>query len=67
MRPCGNGRHRLNQVKVMLLDLKALALLQRHLVQEATIAAYQDCFVVVTALCVVVMPLVLFLRRQPAE
>jgi len=50
-----------------LLDLKALALLQRHLMQEATIAAYQDCFVVVTALCVVVMPLVLFLRRQPAE
>lgn len=50
-----------------LLDLKALALLQRHLMQEATIAAYQDCFIVVTALCVVVMPLVLFLRRQPAE
>ena len=50
-----------------LLDLKALALLQRHLVQEATIAAYQDCFMVVTALCVVVMPLVLFLRRQSAE
>jgi DHA2 family multidrug resistance protein len=50
-----------------LLDLKALAFLQRHLVQEATIAAYQDCFMVVTALCVVVMPLVLFLRRQSAE
>ena len=50
-----------------LLELKALALLQRHLVQEATIAAYQDCFMVVTALCVVVMPLVLFLRRPPAE
>jgi DHA2 family multidrug resistance protein len=50
-----------------LLDLKALALLQRHLIQEATIAAYQDCFMVVTALCVMVMPLVLFLRRQPAE
>mgnify|MGYP003694702013 CR=1 FL=1 len=31
-----------------LLDLKALALLQRHLMQEATIAAYQDCFMVVT-------------------
>jgi len=50
-----------------LLDLKALALLQRHLMQAATIAAYQDCFVVVTALCVVVMPLILFLRRQSAE
>jgi hypothetical protein len=35
--------------------------------QEATIAAYQDCFMVVAALCVVVMPLVLFLRRQSAE
>jgi EmrB/QacA subfamily drug resistance transporter len=50
-----------------LLDLKVLALLQRHLIQEATIAAYQDCFMVVTALCVMVMPLILFLRRQPAE
>jgi DHA2 family multidrug resistance protein len=50
-----------------LLDLKALAVLQQHLVQEATIAAYQDCFVVVTILCVMVMPFVLFLRRQPAE
>jgi hypothetical protein len=50
-----------------LLDLKALAVLQQHLVQEATIAAYQDCFVVVALLCVVVMPCVLFLRRQPAE
>jgi DHA2 family multidrug resistance protein len=50
-----------------LLDLKALALLQWHLIQEATIAAYQDCFMVVTAFCVVVMPLVLFLRRQSAE
>ncbi len=50
-----------------LLDLKALALLQRHLTQAATIAAYQDCFMVVTAICVAVMPLVLFLRRPPAE
>ena len=50
-----------------LLDPKALALLQRYLVQEATIAAYQDCFMVVTALCVVVMPLVLFLQRQSVE
>jgi MFS transporter, DHA2 family, multidrug resistance protein len=49
-----------------MLDLKALALLQRHLVQEATIAAYQDCFMVVTALCVVILPLIWFLRRQSA-
>jgi hypothetical protein len=51
-----------------LLDLKALALLQQHLVQEATIVAYQDCFMVVTALCMVVMPLVLFLHgSQPSR
>ena len=50
-----------------LLDLKALALLQRHLLQQATIAAYQDFFVLVTMLCIAVMPFVLFLRRQSAE
>jgi DHA2 family multidrug resistance protein len=49
------------------LDLKALALLQRHLGLEATVTAYQDCFMLVTALCLVVMPLVWFLRRQPAD
>lgn len=46
-----------------MVETKALALLYRHLMQEATVAAYQDCFVVLAALCVVVMPLVLFLRR----
>jgi DHA2 family multidrug resistance protein len=48
-------------------DVQALALLRQHLEQQATVAAYQDCFVLVAMLCVVVMPLVLFLRRQPAE
>ena len=50
-----------------MLDLKELALLQRHLLQEATVTAYQDCFVLVTVLCVVVMSFVLCLRRQSAE
>jgi DHA2 family multidrug resistance protein len=48
-------------------DLQALALLRQHLEQQATVAAYQDCFVLVAMLCIVVMPLVLFLRWQPAE
>lgn len=34
---------------------------------RVTVAAYQDRFVLVTVLCVVVMPFVLFLRRPPAE
>jgi EmrB/QacA subfamily drug resistance transporter len=48
-------------------DVQALALLRQHLEQQATVAAYQDCFVLVAMLCIVVMPLVLFLRWQPAE
>lgn len=46
------------------LELKALAIVQRQLGLEATVEAYQDCFMLVTVLCVVVMPLVWFLRRQ---
>jgi hypothetical protein len=49
------------------VDLSALAHLRQHLVQQATVAAYQDCFVVVALVCVAVMPLILFLRRQPTE
>jgi hypothetical protein len=48
-----------------MVDSTALALLQRHLVQQATVAAYQDCFLLVVALCLAVMPLVVFLRRRP--
>lgn len=47
-----------------MIDLKASALLQRHLVQQATVAAYGDCFLLVVALCLVAMPLVLFLRQK---
>lgn len=47
-----------------MADITALAMLQRHLIQQATVAAYQDCFLLVVALCLIVMPLVLFLRRR---
>lgn len=46
-----------------MVDLQALGVLRQHLVQQATVAAYQDCFVVLAGLCVLVMPCVWFLRR----
>jgi DHA2 family multidrug resistance protein len=45
------------------LGLKALGILQRHLLLEATVTAYQDCFLLMTILCILVIPLVFFLRR----
>jgi hypothetical protein len=48
-----------------VLGLKSLGLVQRQLILEATVTAYQDCFLLMTALCVVVMPLVFFIRRAP--
>lgn len=50
-----------------MLDVKALALLHRHLEQQATVAAYQDCFVLLVMLTLLVMPLMLFLRRRTAD
>jgi DHA2 family multidrug resistance protein len=44
-------------------EAQALTLVQRHLEQQATVAAYQDCFTLVTLLCLASMPLVLLLRR----
>ena len=44
-------------------DTQVLMLVQRHLEQQATVAAYQDCFMLVTLLCLASMPLVLLLRR----
>jgi len=41
-------------------------LVQRHLEQQATVAAYQDCFMLVTLLCLASMPLVLLLRKPRA-
>ncbi len=49
-----------------LAEVKALALVRRHLTQQATVAAYQDCFLLVVVFCVVVAPLVYFLRRRRA-
>jgi MFS transporter, DHA2 family, multidrug resistance protein len=48
-----------------MLGLKSLGLVQRQLLLESTVMAYQDCFLLMTALCVVVMPLVFFMRRAP--
>jgi hypothetical protein len=50
-----------------MVQLKSLGLLQQHLLQEATIAAYQDCFLLMAALCVIVMPLVFLMRRRPSH
>jgi hypothetical protein len=50
-----------------MLGLKSLALVQRQLILESTVTAYQDCFLLMTALCIVVMPLVFFLRRVPGR
>jgi MFS family permease len=47
-----------------MATLKALALLQQHLLLEASVIAYQDCFLLMTTLCIVVMPLVFFMRRS---
>ena len=51
----------------VMLGMKSLGLVQRQLILESTITAYQDCFLLMTALCVVVMPLVLFIRRAPSR
>jgi DHA2 family multidrug resistance protein len=38
-------------------------LVQSHLEQQATVAAYQDCFMLAMLLCLASMPLVLLLRK----
>jgi DHA2 family multidrug resistance protein len=50
-----------------MLGLKSLGLVQRQLILESTVTAYQDCFLLMTALCVIVMPLVFFIRRAPRQ
>jgi MFS transporter, DHA2 family, multidrug resistance protein len=45
-------------------EAQALTLVQGHLEQQATVAAYQDCFMLVTLLCLASMPLVLLLRKS---
>jgi DHA2 family multidrug resistance protein len=50
-----------------LADTTAAAIVYQHLLQQATVAAYQDCFVLLTAMALAVMPLVCFLRRRRAD
>jgi MFS transporter, DHA2 family, multidrug resistance protein len=50
-----------------MVGLKSLGLVQRQLVLESTVTAYQDCFLLMTALCIVVIPLVFFIRRAPGR
>jgi DHA2 family multidrug resistance protein len=49
-----------------LEDMQVQMLVQQHLEQQATVMAYQDCFTVVTLLCLASMPLVLLLRKPHA-
>ena len=44
----------------------SLAMLQHHLVQQASLAAYQDYFVLMS-LCLVVAPLIVALRPRPRQ
>jgi DHA2 family multidrug resistance protein len=50
-----------------LAESTTLALVHQHLLQQATVAAYQNCFVLLTAMALAVMPLVCFLRRRRAD
>jgi MFS transporter, DHA2 family, multidrug resistance protein len=47
-------------------DLQVLALVSRHLEQQVSVAAYQDCFMLVTLLSLLSLPLVLLMRRPAA-
>jgi len=47
-----------------LADTTALAQVSQHLVQQATVAAYQDCFTLLALMALAVMPLVCFLRQR---
>lgn len=46
-----------------LAETQVRTLVQGHLEQQATVAAYQDCFMLVTLLCLTSRPLVLLLRK----
>jgi EmrB/QacA subfamily drug resistance transporter len=50
-----------------LEEAQVLALVQGHMEQQATVAAYQDCFTLVALLCLASMPLVLLLRKPTAK
>ena len=44
-------------------ETQVQVLVQQHLEQQATVAAYQDCFMLVMLLCLASMPLLLLMRR----
>lgn len=46
-----------------LAEAQVRTLVRGHLEQQATVAAYQDCFMLVMLLCLASMPLVLLLRK----
>jgi hypothetical protein len=50
-----------------MVNTKALALVHQHLQQQATVSAYQDCFVLLTIMTLAVIPLVCFLRKRQAD
>jgi hypothetical protein len=50
-----------------MADIQAMALVQRHLSQHASISAYQDCFMLVVIISLAVMPLITFLRQRQTE
>ena len=50
-----------------MVHTKALALVHQHLQQQATVSAYQDCFVLLTIMTLAVIPLVCFLRKRQAD
>jgi DHA2 family multidrug resistance protein len=50
-----------------MAETTALALVHQHLLQQATVSAYQDCFVLLTIMALAVMPLVFFLRQRQAD
>ena len=43
-------------------EAQVLAILHRHLTQQATVAAYQDCFMLVMIPCLASMSMLLLLR-----
>ncbi len=47
-------------------EVQVMALLHRHFGQQATIAAYQDCFMLAVMICFVSMPIVLLIRKPKA-
>lgn len=47
-----------------LVDVKAWALVYQHLLQQAAVTAYQDCFVLLAAMSAMIMPLMFFLRKR---